>query len=235
MHKAALHAARLTASMVPDTVRAVISKEELTDRVVYAEQLAMQARDATDRTIARGYADLAAAVLKAAPRDEVARRHQQLIERADNMQPGDARDRVLREADQLLADHPPAPSQQQYPARPETQALSTRPPLAGSGTTGLGKPRTGAPQRGLPGDLPGRVVIKAQAPAGDASDDEGPQWPNERLIIVHDAAGNVVGCVAESRLIPVADPADLTGARGQGSPPAPKATQRRAPSSPPRR
>ncbi len=229
--KAALHAARLTASMVPDTVRAQISQEELADRVVHAEQLAVKARDATDRELAAGYTDLARAVLKAAPRDEVDRQYRQLIEQADNMHPGAARDRVLAAAEKLLRDHPPAPSRQDYPARPETQAKNTRPPLAGGGTTGLGKPRTGGPQRGLPGDFPGRAIVKAQAP-GD-SEDTGPQWPSEALIIVHDAAGNVVGAVPQSKLIAVIDAADaVAGLAGQGRP-APKAQRRD--SSPPRR
>jgi YD repeat-containing protein len=55
-------------------------------------------------------------------------------------------------------------------ARPEdiadpasAQAQNTGPVNAG-GTTGLGQPRNGGPQGALPGDLPGRQVVKASRP-----------------------------------------------------------------------
>jgi len=127
--KSAKHSHRLTAAMIPDSVRDRLSEAELSRRTAYAEVLAVKARDAGDAAIAKGYRDLATAVLKAAPRDEVAAQHRQLTDKANAMPPGPERKRVLAAAQRLLDENPQAP---------EDQARSTGPVSAG-GTRIMGR------------------------------------------------------------------------------------------------
>ena len=71
-------------------------------------------------------------------------------------------------------------------------------PVKAGGTTGLGEPRD-APQEPLPGDVPGRQVIKADG------DGEG----KAKMVAVFDSKGDLVG---------VCDPGDITPIAGADAP-----------------
>jgi hypothetical protein len=135
---------RFIANMVPPDVIAKISQAELEARVAYAQQLTGQAAQAADRVIAKGYSDVAKAVLNARPQDEVRRQHDLLMAKSEAMPPGEPREQVRRQARQLMDENP---------APPEEQARNTSPGGAG-GATHLG---------GKPGTPPGRQVMKAGA------------------------------------------------------------------------
>ena len=125
---AARQAAVLGAALVPADIVERVSKEELAARIAYAQDLSAAAQGATDRTIRQGYRDLATAVLKARPRDEVSAQHRALTDRANAMPAGPERDRVARQAQQLLDENPQAP---------DVQASSTGQVNAG-GTRAIG-------------------------------------------------------------------------------------------------
>lgn len=194
MREAALYAAS-----VPAHIRARLSDAELAARCNEAATLSRAAETASDPVLKRSYAKIAKATIGALPAAEVRARHQQLKEQADSMTPGAARDRVLREMDQLLEDNP---TPDQWPVdRPEVQARDNRPVYQAGATTGLGHPRR-SPQASLPGDTQAnRIVVKAAA-------EEAPP-PPERLIVCFSQTGQIIGCCYESRLIPVLDPADV--------------------------
>jgi len=109
---AARQAARLGAALVPADIAARISKEELASRVAYAQDLSVAAQQATDRVARQGYKDRAVAVLKARPRDEVSAQHRELTDRANSMPPGPERDRLARQAQQLIEENPQPPDVQ---------------------------------------------------------------------------------------------------------------------------
>lgn len=224
--RAQMREAQLLAATVPADIRARLSDAELAARCSEAARLSVAAQTAQDPVLKQAYDRLAKATVAALPAAEVQARHRELQQEADQLGPGKQRDAIMRQIDNLLAANPV-----DYPVRrPEVQARDIHGPVDGGGTTGLGKPRTGSPQRSLPGDYPGRVVVKA-AKAGGDSEDSGPQWPDEPLIIVHDAAGNVAGAVPQSKLLQVVDVADvlagMQGSGGDGAAAGPKA-QRQA-------
>jgi hypothetical protein len=126
-------------------------------------------------------------------------------------------------------------------ASPEQQAADKGPEPSPGTTTGLGEPRvTGpdgalpadGPQQQLPGDVPGRSVVKSALPVAvynasgrltgitpaDAivqkADGDGTE-----MMAVFDAAGNLCGVVDFSQVVPVTVPgADEAGADEDGSP-----------------
>jgi hypothetical protein len=91
---------------------------------------------------------------------------------------------------------------------PEEQAANRGPAWVG-GTTGMGEPRvTGpdaalpadGPQQSLPGDVPGRQVVKAGAKSGSGE-----------LVAVFDKDGNLVGVCDQGDITPLAEPTPSIG------------------------
>jgi len=126
--ESSLHAARLLTAMVPPDIAARISKEALTARVTYAADLSRRAASAADPAVAAGYKTLGEYVLKALPLAEVERQHRALVDKANSMPPGNDRERLLQQA-QEIADLNPQP--------PEMHARGSGPVNAG-GTRVMG-------------------------------------------------------------------------------------------------
>jgi hypothetical protein len=109
----------------------------------------------------------------------------------------------------VAKDTPPAPA----PA--EAQAADKGPEPQPGTTTGLGEPRKGEPQASLPGDVPGRTVIKSALPvviydaagqlAGITDADAVVQKADgdKQMMAVFDQSGNLVGVVDASKVQPV--------------------------------
>jgi hypothetical protein len=104
------HAVRLMLAMVPDDVRASISKAELEDRLVESARLTAQASDPDLSADLRKAARIRAqAILRAQPRAVTEAKHRELVAKAEAMPPGFRAQMVREHARQVLEDHPIAP------------------------------------------------------------------------------------------------------------------------------
>jgi hypothetical protein len=99
----------LTANLIPVEVLKSISQAELFDRLTHAEALVRKAQAATEVTDRRGYNAQAQAVLRAQPRAVTEREVAARITKAAGLGNTGQADALRRQAQDLLAQHPPAP------------------------------------------------------------------------------------------------------------------------------
>ncbi len=97
------------ADIVPPDVLAKIDQAELLDRLVHAGDLIRKSSTTGDRTLRRGYADLARAVLAAQPRAAVRQRVSDLVAKAEAMPGGAQADALRRQARDFQEQNPAAP------------------------------------------------------------------------------------------------------------------------------
>jgi hypothetical protein len=126
--KAIRDAYGFTADLIPHDILKSIDDAELRDRLVHVTELVRKSKTDRDPDLRKGYGRLARAVLEARPRAVVGREASQLIAKAagcPNMRQADA---LRRQAEELLAEQPPAPRREDHPAVEVAKAT------AGSGT-----------------------------------------------------------------------------------------------------
>jgi hypothetical protein len=149
----------LASGSIPDTILKQIDDQEVLDRLAYAGELIQKANGASG-TARRDLIQRARAVMQAQPRALTEREVKAAVAKSATLGNGLQADAARRRANELLEQNSPAP--RRWDRTADDQARDAGPVSAG-GTTGIGAPRGGL-QRGLPGDVPGRQVIKAALP-----------------------------------------------------------------------